>query len=140
MGDYHCSCCVSEVNATKLAEQEKADAIANTNRSVLTSQREAYDVYASGGTTALKDYIKEEDGYTGNVSASSIMGFQQAQKDIIRSLYGDTQYGKIIEPAQQTADNTKGILDYLTGSTGGSQAAGSNPDGSVTYRLGNALS
>lgn len=132
---------LSEVNATKLSEQEKADAIANTNRSVLTSQREAYEAYRRGGEGGLKSYIKEKDNYDGSIDRSRISDFQQAQKDIIRELYGETQYNKIIEPAQQTADNTKGILQFLTGKPDEAVQQGGtekNPDGSVTWRLGNA--
>jgi hypothetical protein len=132
---------LSEANATKLSEQEKADAIANTNRSVLTSQREAYEAYRRGGEGGLKSYIKEKDNYDGSIDRSRISDFQQAQKDIIRELYGETQYNKIIEPAQQTADNTKGILQFLTGKPDEAVQQGGtekNPDGSVTWRLGNA--
>jgi len=109
---------ISEVEATRLAEAEKADAVANANRSVLTSQREAFNAYRYGGDTALRSYIMRKDKYDSSVTASDISGFQKAQKSVIQELYGGSDaavYGKIYEPAKQTADNTKGILEYLRG-------------------------
>ena len=106
---------ISEVNATKLAEQEKADAIANTNRSVMTSQRDELNAYRFGGEEGLRNYIKRKDKYDPSITADDVSNFQAAQKSVIRDLYGGDSMPKIYEPTKQTADNTRGILEFLTG-------------------------
>ena len=106
---------ISEVNATKLAEQEKADAIANTNRSVMTSQRDELNAYRFGGEEGLRNYIKRKDKYDSSITADDVSNFQAAQKSVIRDLYGGDSMPKIYEPTKQTADNTRGILEFLTG-------------------------
>lgn len=117
---------ISEVNATKLAEQEKADAIANTNRSVMTSQRDELNAYKFGGEEGLRNYIKRKDKYDSSITADDVSNFQAAQKSVIRDLYGGDSTPKIYEPTKQTADNTRGILEFLTGKSAETKTGSSN--------------
>ncbi len=117
---------ISEVNATKLAEQEKADAIANTNRSVMTSQRDELNAYRFGGEEGLRNYIKRKDKYDPSITADDVSNFQAAQKSVIRELYGDDSMPKIYEPTKQTADNTRGILEFLMGKSVETKTGSSN--------------
>ena len=87
---------VDEVTATKAAEEMKrqayeqtADQVANTNRSIVTSEKQALQAFRKGGTEGLERYYMKKDGYKSWMTPDLLKEFQGAKKLALRNLYGD---------------------------------------------------
>ena len=84
--------CADEVNATKLAEQQKADAQRNAAMQVIKQQAEEYDAFQRGGFAGLQAYKMAQLAKSGvnldylNMTPQQLQQFQRANQVAEKSL------------------------------------------------------
>lgn len=84
--------CDDEVQATKLAEQEKADAQRSAAMQVIKQQADAYKAYQEGGFKGLQAYQMAQLSKSGvdlsylNMTPEQLMSFQKAQQVAEKSM------------------------------------------------------